>query len=47
VATVVVVGARAARREKIRRNIAAAAPWKEDRGVAAIVFLSLATVVVL
>jgi hypothetical protein len=37
VATVVVVGARAARREKIRRNIAAAAPWKEDRGVAAIV----------
>jgi hypothetical protein len=35
-----VVGASAARREKrSRRNIAAAVPWKEDRGVAAIVFV--------
>ena len=34
---VTVVGASDARREKSRRNIAAAAPWKEDRGVAAIV----------
>ena len=39
VATVVVVvaAASAATREKSRRNIATAAPWKEDRGVAAIV----------